>query len=398
MAIRIRNENTGYGELARALISAPAYYGMGQRYRREQATDRAKDAASIRESIAEARKTQLEADALDEQAGYRSGLPQDLDILDAHRSGRSRVLPPPAAGSAGFPLEADINQSIRMNPDMFVSTGVPSASDANAAFANMLRAFGGNAEQMTGAMLDRQTGDLRAEAAGGARDAMGGRELIAAINSIAQGNQVQAPFSQSGGSVLNEFTGAVDQSSPMAQAGIAADQALADQRQRDSGTLTPQDKQYDALLKLNNALAAAGKQTMDEVTMRQIAADTLQTFNDPMGLTRVIYDPATQQVVATIDEKNGYQPFVPPADERAQGESGGGLLDFFGSLAGQGWDMVTGGDDAVQAEPSPVPPQAPGAGMWSPVLQRNVTEAEIAETARNRGVTPDEVRQRLGIQ
>lgn len=398
MPVTFFEKNTGLGELARALTAAPATFAEGRRQGQQQALDRANDAASLRKSIADARKTELETQSLADQRGFQAGLPEDLNILDARRTGRNLPVAPPPVGSAGSPLEFDINQSLRGNQDLFASRDVPSARQSSEALANLLRSFDGNAAQVTDALGNVQSQDLSAEAAGVARENLVGRELLAALNSIQADDPVQAPFrTNASGVTTNQFSGAIDESGQLAGANIDAERALADQRRTSETSLTSQEKQFRALQELNEALIGAGKQPIDEVTMRAIAAGTIETFRDPLGLRTMVFDTARQQVIGTIDEQNGFQPFVPPTAQPETNEPGlvGQALNFLGF----------GGDESAQAAPeaqvTETPPAAAapaGQSLFSPVLNRNVTQAEIEATARSRGLTVEQVKQRLGIQ
>lgn len=259
MPIQFYQKNQGFGDLARALVSAPALYGQAKRQGQQQATDRAQDVAGIQKSIADAHKTNLEAQQLEDQRRYRAGLPEDLDVLNAYQTDRQRPVAPPPVGSAATPLEGDVNASVRGNQDLFASTAVPGADDAMTSLANVLRAYGGNAEQVTSAMMQ---GSLGSEAAREARGSFDGGELVAALEAIATGQNVPQLYDvNSQGIQSQRYSPGIDESGQLAQANIASERALADQRMTDEGTslmqharaagLEPGTPEYEAFIREN---------------------------------------------------------------------------------------------------------------------------------------------------
>lgn len=258
MPTQFYEKNQGFGDLARALVTAPALYGQAKRYSQDQAAARAADAAGIRKSIADTRQTMLENQQIEDQRRYRSGLPEDLDVLNAYQTGRQRSVPPPP-GTGATPLETDVNRSIRGNQDLFASTAAPGADEAMTSLANVLRGFGGNAEQVTGAMMQ---GGLGSEAAREARNTFDGGELVATLQAIATGQNLPQLYDVSSQGIQSQrYSPGIDESGQLAQANVASERALAEQRLSDEGTqlmqhaiaagLEPGTPEYEAFIREN---------------------------------------------------------------------------------------------------------------------------------------------------
>lgn len=220
MPVQFYEKNNGIADLARTLVSAPALVQQSRRQAQDAAMQRRNDAAAMQSQIADARKSNTEADLLQDQYQRRQNLGQDLNTMDAYRSDRSMSVPPPAPGSARSPLEGDINQSLRGNQDLFASRETPGAEDYTSSLANVLRAFGGNAQQVTGAMGNIQSQNTAHQAQDVAQDTLSGSGLMAALNNIAAGNSM-TPYSQNAsGAVLDQYTGNLDESGQLAQANV----------------------------------------------------------------------------------------------------------------------------------------------------------------------------------
>lgn len=228
MPVSFYNSNEGLGDLARALVSAPAVYGQAREKGRAMAQTRMEDAAGIQKSIADARKTMFETQQIRDQQDARAELPESIGTINAYQTGSQRRVDPPQVGSAGSPLEADVNASIRGNQGLFASTDVPGQDDLSNALANIVRAYGGNAEQVMGATMQ---GSLGSEAARGAQNTFDGGELVAALQAIGTGQQLPQMYDlNSQGIQSQRYSPGIDESGQLAQANIGAERALQQDR------------------------------------------------------------------------------------------------------------------------------------------------------------------------
>lgn len=385
MPVMFKQPNTGLTELVRTLISAPALIRKGRAQARQLTRDRQASAASLQKSIAEASKADNEAQILQDQFSARQNLAPSLNTLRAFREGGT--IPTGSLGPGVSPLEGDINSSLRSNQDLFGPNVTPSSGDASSALATVLRGFGGNSKQVTGAILNDQTAGLRSEAADAARGDQD-NELVATLNSVASGNTTPAVFdTNSQGTVLNRFTGQLDESGQLAQANI------------ENTGRTSQDAKFAALQKLNTTLAEEGLPTMPESIMRAAAAGNIEVRQDPVGLQSVIFDPVQQRVLGTVDPKQGFTPFQAPPPEPESDEGGGIMSLIQGLFSGGDQTQPQPGGGAGGGGTAAGPGQPPFAGaMWSPVRQEWVSPQDLEFTAQQRGLSVEQVKQQLGIQ
>ncbi len=220
------------------------------------------------------------------------------------------------------------------------------AADALPGYASLLRAGQGNASALVEALARGSAAQRASDAVG---TYQGGNADLANFMLQAAGEKAYQPYQQSAqGSVLNQATGAVDQSSPLAMASIASERALAGERGAGAGAAQALARERDQAAALNQAKViteglrpdlvraqtsaenaqamqryadasrpggtgkpSAATEKLNVLLARGVPADlaegiaygTIKSVRDPMGMRTQFIDIASGTVVAEVDSK-----------------------------------------------------------------------------------------------
>jgi hypothetical protein len=333
MTVIFRDNRSGLGDFAQAMITAPILYRHG--------LSQGQDALALRDSrMSAAAKSLAEAEDLQRKFKAQDGLGGALETIYRFNAGLPEFDRPPEGQGTGFFATREPDP---ITPDRFAK-----------AQSMFLRANPGNADQASKALLNFQTGGFRNQAVTAARG--GDSPLAVMLNAIGAGTNVPDLYGQNAaGSVLDKFTGAVNQDNPLAVSAIAANNARA---RKVPSLPTELRKMFELPI-----LDRAGGITQDPFTGKvttQLDSKLLSDFSSWWAQNRGITDPyaAISRWMLTLPEgertriQQSVQTSQVRPPESVPPQAGGALGDAL-SLIADKLGLSGGGTAAAQPAPNP---------------------------------------------